>query len=97
MIRLQRLEVSEREAIGGTAGPLLFGYLIVSGALATVAGGYAVAAVLMLLAAGPSSDSGLMRNGGRLKASRSRFRRLIVPLRGRVVEQGTIAEVSHYL
>src|SRR6516164_8178548 len=37
--------------IGGAAGPLLFGFLIGSGAVVAVAGGYAVAAVLMLIAA----------------------------------------------
>jgi MFS family permease len=38
-------------AIGGAAGPLLFGFLIGSGAIVAVAGGYAVAAILMLIAA----------------------------------------------
>jgi MFS family permease len=46
-------------AIGGATGPLLFGYLIVSGALAAVAGGYAVAAVLMLVAAGAELRFGI--------------------------------------
>jgi MFS family permease len=39
-------------AIGGASGPLLFGYLIGSRALVAVAGGYTIAAVLMLIAAG---------------------------------------------
>jgi MFS family permease len=38
-------------AIGGAAGPLLFGFLIGSGAIVAIAGGYAVAAILMLIGA----------------------------------------------
>jgi MFS family permease len=38
-------------AIGGASGPLLFGYLIGSGAVVAVAGGYTIAAILMLIAA----------------------------------------------
>jgi MFS family permease len=38
-------------AVGGTIGPSLFGYLIGTGLIAAVAGGYALAAVLMLIAA----------------------------------------------
>jgi MFS family permease len=38
-------------AIGGATGPSLFGYLIGTGAIVAVAGGYAIAAVLMLIAA----------------------------------------------
>jgi hypothetical protein len=38
-------------AVGGTIGPSLFGYLIETGLIAAVAGGYALAAVLMLIAA----------------------------------------------
>ncbi|MBV9970995.1 MAG: MFS transporter [Xanthobacteraceae bacterium] len=38
-------------AIGGVVGPALFGYLIGSGVLASIAVGYAIAAVLMLIAA----------------------------------------------
>ncbi len=37
--------------IGGVTGPVLFGYLIGTGVIVAVAGGYAVAAVLMLIAA----------------------------------------------
>jgi MFS family permease len=46
-------------AIGGASGPLLFGYLIGSGAVAAVAGGYAVAAILMLIAAGAELRFGI--------------------------------------
>jgi MFS family permease len=38
-------------AVGGVVGPALFGYLIDSGVIVAVAGGYAIAAVLMLIAA----------------------------------------------
>jgi MFS family permease len=38
-------------AIGGAVGPALFGYLVGSGVIIAVAGGYAVASVLMLIAA----------------------------------------------
>jgi MFS family permease len=38
-------------AVGGAVGPALFGYLIGSGVIVAVAGGYAIAAVLMLIAA----------------------------------------------
>jgi MFS family permease len=38
-------------AVGGAVGPVLFGYLIGSGVIVAVAVGYAVAAVLMLIAA----------------------------------------------
>jgi MFS family permease len=38
-------------AIGGAVGPALFGYLVGSGVIVAVAGGYAVASVLMLIAA----------------------------------------------
>jgi MFS family permease len=38
-------------AIGGAVGPVLFGYLVGSGVIIAVAGGYAVASVLMLIAA----------------------------------------------
>jgi MFS family permease len=38
-------------AVGGAVGPALFGYLIGSGVIVAVASGYAVAAVLMLIAA----------------------------------------------
>jgi MFS family permease len=38
-------------AIGGAVGPALFGYLIGSGVIVAVAVGYAIAAVLMLIAA----------------------------------------------
>jgi MFS family permease len=38
-------------AVGGVTGPVLFGYLIGTGVIVAVAGGYAVAAVLMLAAA----------------------------------------------
>src|SRR5208282_527677 len=38
-------------AIGGAIGPSLFGYLIGTGVIVAVAGGYAFAAVLMLIAA----------------------------------------------
>jgi MFS family permease len=46
-------------AIGGASGPLLFGYLIGSGAVVAVAGGYAVAAILMLIAAGAELRFGI--------------------------------------
>ena len=46
-------------AIGGASGPLLFGYLIGSGAVVAVAGGYTVAAVLMLIAAGAELRFGI--------------------------------------
>jgi MFS family permease len=46
-------------AIGGGSGPLLFGYLIGSGAVVAVAGGYTVAAVLMLIAAGAELRFGI--------------------------------------
>jgi MFS family permease len=46
-------------AIGGAAGPLLFGYLIGTGLIAAVAGGYAVAAVLMLIAAAAEIKFGI--------------------------------------
>jgi MFS family permease len=38
-------------AIGGVTGPSLFGYLIGTGSIAAVAAGYAIAAILMLIAA----------------------------------------------
>jgi MFS family permease len=38
-------------ALGGIVGPVLFGYLIGTGIIVGVAGGYAIAAVLMLIAA----------------------------------------------
>jgi MFS family permease len=38
-------------AVGGTAAPSLFGYLIGTGSLWALAGGYMFAAVLMLIAA----------------------------------------------
>jgi MFS family permease len=38
-------------AVGGVTGPSLFGYLIGTGSIAAVAAGYAIAAVLMLIAA----------------------------------------------
>jgi MFS family permease len=37
--------------IGGATGPLLFGYLIGTGSIVAIAAGYAVAAILMLIAA----------------------------------------------
>jgi hypothetical protein len=46
-------------AIGGVAGPTLFGYLIGSDAIVAVAGGYAVAAVLMLIAPGAELKFGI--------------------------------------
>jgi MFS family permease len=46
-------------AIGGASGPLLFGYLIGSGAVVAVAGGYTVAAILMLIAAGAELRFGI--------------------------------------
>jgi MFS family permease len=39
-------------AVGGVTGPSLFGYLIGTGSIAAVAVGYAIAATLMLIAAG---------------------------------------------
>jgi MFS family permease len=38
-------------AVGGVTGPALFGYLIGTGSIAAVAAGYAIAAILMLIAA----------------------------------------------
>jgi MFS family permease len=38
-------------AVGGVTGPSLFGYLIGTGSIAAVAAGYAIAAILMLIAA----------------------------------------------
>jgi MFS family permease len=38
-------------ALGGAVGPVLFGYLIGSGVIVAVAGGYGIAAILMLIAA----------------------------------------------
>jgi MFS family permease len=46
-------------AIGVAAGPLLFGFLIGSGAIVAVAGGYAVAAILMLIAAAAEFKFGI--------------------------------------
>ena len=46
-------------AVGGTIGPSLFGYLIGTGLIAAVAGGYAVAAVLMLIAAAAEIKFGI--------------------------------------
>ncbi len=46
-------------AIGGATGPLLFGYLIGTGAVVAVAGGYTVAAILMLIAAGAELRFGI--------------------------------------
>jgi MFS family permease len=46
-------------AIGGATGPLLFGYLIGTGAVVAVAGGYSVAAILMLIAAGAELRFGI--------------------------------------
>jgi MFS family permease len=45
--------------IGGVTGPVLFGYLIGTGAIVAVAGGYAVAAVLMLTAAAAEMKFGI--------------------------------------
>jgi MFS family permease len=46
-------------AIGGAVGPALFGYLVGSGVIVAVAGGYAVASVLMLIAAAAELKFGI--------------------------------------
>jgi MFS family permease len=46
-------------AIGGVTGPALFGYLIGTGVIVAVAGGYAVAAILMLAAAAAELKFGI--------------------------------------
>jgi MFS family permease len=46
-------------AIGGAVGPALFGYLIGSGVIVAVAGGYAIAAALMLIAAAAELKFGI--------------------------------------
>jgi MFS family permease len=46
-------------AVGGAVGPVLFGYLIGSGVIVAVAVGYAIAAVLMLIAAAAEARFGV--------------------------------------
>jgi MFS family permease len=55
-------------AIGGTTGPALFGYLIGSGSIVAVAGGYAIAAVLMLIAAAAELKFGIDAEGRSLES-----------------------------
>jgi MFS family permease len=55
-------------AVGGALGPSLFGYLIGSGVIAAVASGYAVAAVLMLIAAGAEIKFGVDAEGRSLES-----------------------------
>jgi MFS family permease len=55
-------------AIGGVVGPSLFGYLIGSGVIVAVASGYAVAAVLMLIAAGAEIKFGVDAEGRSLES-----------------------------
>jgi MFS family permease len=55
-------------AVGGVAGPSLFGFLIGSGAIVAVAGGYAVAAVLMLVAAAAEFKFGIDAEGRSLES-----------------------------
>jgi MFS family permease len=54
-------------AIGGAAGPVLFGYLIGTGAPWAVAGGYVFAAVLMLAAAATEAALGIDAEGRSLE------------------------------
>jgi MFS family permease len=54
--------------VGGTIGPSLFGYLIGTGAIIAVAGGYAVAAVLMLVAAATELKFGIDAEGRSLES-----------------------------
>ena len=61
-------------AIGGSTSPLLFGWLIQSGSAWRVSAGYALAAALLLIAAGAELVLGnLTRKENRSKASRTRF------------------------
>jgi MFS family permease len=54
-------------AIGGTAGPTLFGYLIGTGSHRALAGGYVLAAVLMLVAALAEAILGINAEGRSLE------------------------------
>jgi MFS family permease len=55
-------------AIGGIAGPLVFGKLIGTGQPWAVAGGYMAAAVLMLAAAGTELELGVDAEGKSLES-----------------------------
>lgn len=55
-------------ALGGVLAPLLFGYFIGSGSSARVSGGYAIAGVLMLAAAGAEWKLGIDAEGKSLES-----------------------------
>jgi MFS family permease len=55
-------------AIGGSISPLLFGWLIESGSVWRVSGGYGIAAVLMLLAAATEIKFGVDAEGKSLES-----------------------------
>jgi MFS family permease len=55
-------------AVGGVIGPSLFGYLIGTGVIVAVATGYAVAAALMLMAAGAELKFGIDAEGRSLES-----------------------------
>jgi MFS family permease len=55
-------------AVGGVVGPALFGYMIGTGVIVAVAGGYAVAAVLMLIAAATELKFGIDAEGRSLES-----------------------------
>jgi MFS family permease len=61
-------------AIGGSTSPLLFGWLIESGSAWRVSAGYALAAALLLIAAGTELAWESTRKESRSKASRTLFR-----------------------